>query len=98
MKVLQTNLFRKTVKKFHKNQKNHLDKVIRKIIGDPNSGDAKKGDLADVRVYKFKKLNQLILLAYIYDKKKITLTLLAIGTHENFYCDLKKSKLRSGRK
>ena len=92
MKILQTNLFRKSVKKFHKNQKKYLDKAVRKIIDDPNLGEAKTGDLAGIRVYKFQILTQFILLAYIYDNKKIILILLTFGTHENFYRDLKKSK------
>ena len=94
MKVFQTNLFRKAVKKLHKNQKKHLDKTIRKIISNPDLGEAKTGDLAGVRVYKFTMLNQLTLLAYTYNNKKIILILLAIGTHENFYRDLKKTKAK----
>jgi len=35
-------------------------------------------------------VNQLALLAYEYDEVKDTLTLLAFGSHENFYRDLKK--------
>jgi hypothetical protein len=35
-------------------------------------------------------INQLTLLAYSYDGSVLTLTLLAIGSHENFYRDLKK--------
>jgi len=34
---------------------------------------------------------QLTFLAYTYEEQTITLTLLALGTHENFYRDLKKS-------
>ena len=92
IKVAQTNLFRKSVKRLHKNQKKFLNKAVRKMRNDPTLGSIKKGDLADIRVYKFKMLNQIILLAYIYDDKEDLLTLLALGTHENFYRDLKKSK------
>lgn len=92
VKVIQTNLFQKSVKKLHKNQKKVLNKAIRKILSDTVLGPIKKDDLADVRVYKFKMLNQLILLAYTYNDKDDLLTLLALGTHENFYRDLKKSK------
>ena len=90
--VIQTNLFRRSIKKLHKNQKKVLNKAIRKIINSPTLGSAKKGDLADVQVYKFKMLNQLILLAYTYKDRKKFLILLALGIHENFYRDLKKSK------
>ena len=92
MKIFQTNLFFKSVKKLHKNQKKYLDKAVRKIIDDLNLGEAKTGDLAGIRVYKFKILNQLTLLAYTHDNNKMTLILLTFGTHENFYRDLKKSK------
>ena len=92
MQILQTNSFRKAVKKLHKNQKKHLDKAIQKITNDPTLGEAKTGDLASVRVYRFKILNQLTLLAYTYDNNKMILILLTFGTHENFYRDLKKSK------
>ena len=57
---------------------------------DPFLGDIKKGDLSDVYVYKFKMAKQFTLLAYSFENKTITLTLLALGTHENFYRDLKK--------
>ncbi|MBU0801066.1 MAG: type II toxin-antitoxin system RelE/ParE family toxin, partial [Alphaproteobacteria bacterium] len=53
-------------------------------------GEAKVGDLAGVSVYKFKMTGQLTLLAYSYAGETITLTLLAVGPHENFYRDLKK--------
>jgi hypothetical protein len=50
----------------------------------------KKGDLNGIRVYKFRMVNQLALLAYEYDDANDRLTLLAYGSHENFYRDLKK--------
>ena len=91
MNIVQTLSFRKAVKKLHKNQKHDLDKAIHTIIKDPNIGDDKIGDLTGVSVYKFKMVNQLTLLAYSYDDHTITLTLLALGSHENFYRDLKRS-------
>ena len=91
MKIFQTRSFTKTVKKLHKNQKADLDKAVQSIIDDPKIGDQKSGDLSDVRVYKFKMVGQLMLLAYSYEDDVLTLTLLALGSHENFYRDLKKS-------
>ena len=58
---------------------------------NPQIGDRKAGDLTGVRVYKFKMANQLNLLGYIYEDEVLTLTLLAICSHENFYRDLKQS-------
>lgn len=91
MKVLQTNTFSKTAKKLHANQKKDLDDSIRAIMADPALGEPKLGDLSGVSVYKFKMVNQLTLLAYTYEDRTITLPLLALGSHENFYRDLKKS-------
>ncbi len=91
MKVVQTNLFKKTVKKLHSNQKADLDKAVKAIMKDPNIGQSKTGDLSGVLIYKFKMVKQLTLLAYTYHDKTITLTLLTLGTHENFYRNLKKS-------
>ena len=60
-------------------------------MNNPLTNEAKVGDLAGVRVYKFKMAAQFILLAYTQENKGRSLTLLAFGTHENFYRDLKKS-------
>ena len=49
---------------------------------------ADEGDLAGVRVYKFDCINQLYLLAYLWDES--SRTWLAVGPHENFYRDLKR--------
>ena len=61
------------------------------LMGDPAIGYSKAGDLTGVSVYKFKMVNQLNLLAYSYKNEISALTLLVIGSHENFYRDLKQS-------
>ncbi len=58
---------------------------------NPLLGEGKVGDLAGVLVYKFKINKQLALLAYTFEETTITLTLLALGQHENFYRELKRS-------
>jgi mRNA-degrading endonuclease YafQ of YafQ-DinJ toxin-antitoxin module len=83
--------FSKAVKKLHANQKSGLDKAVQLVMQDPRIGDPKSGDLGSIRVYKFKMVNQLNLLAYSYEDEVLTLTLLALGSHENFYRDLKQS-------
>lgn len=88
--VLQMPLFKRVYKKLHSKERNYVDNVIQVITKDPKLGELKKGDLADVFVYKFKIYNQPMLLAYEYTPK--TLILLAMGPHENFYRDLKKNK------
>lgn len=91
MKVVQTNFFKRAIKKLHANQKADLDKAVEVIMKCPDIGQSKRGDLSGVLVYKFKMVKQQTLLAYTYHDQTITLTLLALGTHENFYRDLKKS-------
>jgi mRNA-degrading endonuclease YafQ of YafQ-DinJ toxin-antitoxin module len=91
MKVVQTNFFKKALKKLHAKQKADLDKAVEVIMKDPDIGQSRIGDLSGALAYKFKMVTQPTLPAYIYHGQTITLTLLALGTHENFYRDLKKS-------
>lgn len=79
------------VKKLPKQQKLELDEAVQAIMADPLLGEAKAADLAGVRVYKLKLNKQLALLGYEYDGETVPLYLLKLGSHENFYRDLKKS-------
>ena len=91
MRVLVTPTFKRTVKKLHKQQKAALDDAVRAIVGQPEAGETKVGDLAGVQVYKFRMGNLLCLLAYrVLDEN--TLKLLMVGPHENFYRDLKHTE------
>ena len=87
MKVIQSPKFKKVVKKLLKNEKKLLDDQIRTIINNPEVGDEKRGDLACIRVYKFKLEKKLYLLSYLYSNDEIQL--LTLGPHENYYKDLK---------
>lgn len=89
MTISQTKAFAKAVKKLKTNQKSDLDAAIHALVAAPESGDPKKGDLSGVRIYKFHMVNQLALLAYSYNEAAPGLTLLALGSHENFYRDMK---------
>ena len=91
MKVLQSRQFSRAVKKLHATQKSDLDKAVQLVMQDPRIGDLKSGEICSIRVYKFKMVNQLNRLAYSYEDEVLTLTLLALGSHENFYRDLKQS-------
>lgn len=91
MQVFQTATFVRQIKKLHKNQKKDLDLAVRAIIADPAVGEMKKGDLIGVQVYKFHMVNQLNLLAYEVSEEKQQLILLALGSHQNFYRNLKSS-------
>lgn len=86
--VVQAAGFRRAYRKLHANQKADVDRAVAIIISDPAVGEAKKGDLAGVNVYKFQCAGQLYLLAYEYDPA--TRLLLLLGSHENFYRDLKR--------
>lgn len=90
MTVLQKPTFEKAYKKLHKNQLVDVNKAINEIIQNPSIGVQKKGDLRDVFVHKFKMTNQLTLIAYTFEEDKIVLTFIAIGSHENFYRDIKR--------
>jgi mRNA-degrading endonuclease RelE of RelBE toxin-antitoxin system len=90
MKVVQTNRFEKVYKKLHKNQLEYVNKAIRDIIANPFTGIRKVGDLEDIFVYKFKMVGQLTLIAYMYEEEQIILTFVALGSHENFYRDMKR--------
>ncbi len=88
--VLQTPIFKKVVKKLKKNQKKELDSAIKALVKKPKLGEQKKGDLTYLRVYKFKMNKQLTLLGYSYDDGALILELIALGSHENFYRDIKR--------
>ena len=88
--VLQTPAFKKTVKKLKPNQKKDLDAAVKELIENPNLGEQKKGDLVFLRVHKFKMNKQLTLLGYSFDDGTLTLELMALGSHENFYRDIKR--------
>ena len=90
MEIIQYSSFEKAVKKLHPNAKQDLDIAVKKLVQNPQAGDLKKGDLNEIRVYKFQMVNHLTLLAYKYDESNDSTILLALGSHENFYRDLKK--------
>ena len=88
VEVLQGNGFRRAYKRLHPNQKADVDDAVAAIVANPELGEAKRGDLAGVFVHKFQCVGKLFLLAYEYDPA--TRLLLLVGTHENFYRDLKR--------
>lgn len=89
MRLLVTPTFVRATKKLHPPQKLELDAAIKTVSANPSLGDAKVGDLIGVRVYKFRISSQQYLLAYrVVDDQ--TLKLLTLGSHENFYRDLKR--------
>jgi hypothetical protein len=93
LKVLSTPSFDRVVKKMHARDKKLVDQAVVNIAADPAIGEEKKGDLAEVFVYKFKVNKQEVLLAYRLQpnkKKPKEVVLLNIGSHENFYSVMKR--------
>lgn len=82
--------FNKTKKKLPKLLRQEIDTAVDYICRNPSLGEPKTGDLSGVFVYKFYLLKEEYLLAYIVDNEEKTVTLLAVGGHENFYRDLKR--------
>ncbi len=89
--VLQTKRFGRQYKKLNANVAVDVDKAVTEVAETPNVGERKKGDLANLFVYKFRSQNQLYLLGYTLDDGLRLVYLQAISSHENFYRDLKRN-------
>ena len=87
--VLQTQRFSRQYKKLHDNTAADVDSAVDEVRLNPEIGERKKGDLAALRVFKFRSAGQLYLLGYMLDEDVRLIYLEAIGPHENFYRDLK---------
>lgn len=87
----QNRRFARAYKKLHDNVAADVDAATEVVAADPAIGERKKGDLADLLVYKFHSQNQLYLLGYTIDDEVRLVYLEAVGPHENFYRDLKRS-------
>lgn len=88
--AVQTRRFARVYKKLKPNTVKNVDAAVAKIIANPEIGDAKKGDLAQLRVYKFHSDGQLYLLGYTLEDVPKLVYLESIGSHENFYRNLKR--------
>jgi len=87
MRIIQTRSFEQKVKKLSPSVKTELDNAVREVLAQPDIGEQKKGDLRAVFVYKFRIQKNLYLMAYRYNAE--ILELLMLGTHENYYKELK---------
>lgn len=89
MRIFVTPTFDRAAKKLHRLQKDELDAAVKTVAGDTQIGEETVSDLAGIRVCKCRMNNQLCLLSYrILDEDRIKL--LTMGSHENFYRDLKR--------
>jgi len=66
------------------------DTAVGVVADNPDVGERKKGDLAQLWVYKFRSQGQLYLLGYTREDEVRLIYLEALGPHENFYRDLKQ--------
>jgi len=85
--IIVSSHFVKFKKRAHSKLQLTIDEQVKLIIENPEIGELKKGDLKTVRILKFKFNKQLYLLSYEF--KMETLFLYTIGSHENYYRDLK---------
>jgi mRNA-degrading endonuclease RelE of RelBE toxin-antitoxin system len=80
--------FKNYVKKLPRHFQQVILDAVEYVMANPDVGELKKGDLAGVRVHKFKMVRQLTLMAYRIEND--SLVLYQVGPHENFYKNLKK--------
>ncbi|PCJ45345.1 MAG: addiction module toxin RelE [Gammaproteobacteria bacterium] len=83
--VYETRRFAKALGKLNEATQKSVENEIEKVIADPGLGEQKKGDLNHLWVHKFKINNQEWLLGYNWNEEKITIHLLQLGSHENYY-------------
>ena len=83
--VYVSRRFKKALSKLPEAQLKIVEDEIDRIVGDPEMGEQKKGDLSHLRVHKFNMNNQLALLGCSWLEEKVEIYLLQLGSHENFY-------------
>lgn len=88
--VRQSRRFARQYKKLKDNVAVDVDAAVGLIAENPALGERKKGDLANLLVYKFRSQSQLYLLGYTTDDVVRLIHLEAVGPHENFYRDIKR--------
>jgi hypothetical protein len=95
---MQTNFMRpfaQSVKRAHKPLRLAIEDEVEVVREAPEIGELKVGDLAGIRVHKFRFNRQEYLMAYRSPAKNAPMEFLIIdfyqvGVHENFYDELKQ--------
>lgn len=88
--VRQTRRFARTYKKLvNAALIADTDAAVATVAVNPDIGERKKGDLAQLWVHKFRSQGQLYLLGYSREDTVRLVYLEALGPHENFYRDVK---------
>ncbi len=88
--VSQTRRFLRQYKKLNDKTAKEVDDAVVQVAKNPTIGEKKKGDLSELWVYKFKSNIQLYLLGYSVDDGLRLIYLESIGSHENFYRNIKR--------
>ena len=88
--VMQARRFARQYKKLHRNTVPDIDEAVEVVSQTPKVGMRKKGDLSELYVYKFISSGQEYLLGYTLDEEVKLIYLEAVGSHQNFYRDIKK--------
>jgi mRNA-degrading endonuclease YafQ of YafQ-DinJ toxin-antitoxin module len=91
IRITSSTSFIKEVKKFHINEQQLVEQAIIAIATSPSAGRAKIDDLTGIYVYKFRAVGRTLLTAYAFLSEE-WIQLLKVGSHENFYRDLKRGK------
>ena len=88
--VSQTRRFLRQYKKLNDKTAKDVDDAVVQVAKKPTIGEKKKGDLSELWVFKFRSGSQLYLLGYSIDDGLRLIYLESIGSHENFYRDIKR--------
>ena len=88
--VSQTRRFLRQYKKLNDKTAKDVDDAVVQVANKPATGKKKKGDLSELWVFKFRSDSQLYLLGYSIDDGLRLIYLESIGSHENFYRDIKR--------
>ena len=96
MRTTFKKAFAQFVKKASKPLQLTIEIRVAEVCNNPRIGQQKLGDLQEIFVYKFRFNAQEYLMAYKFDHFADALNITwiefcQIGTHENFYTQLKKS-------
>ncbi len=96
MRTTYKKAFAQFVKKASKPLQLAIEVRVNEVCNNPRIGQQKAGDLQGIFVYKFRFNTQEYLMAYQFDHfdgaESITwIEFCKIGSHENFYTQLKKS-------
>ena len=88
MNILQMPRFKSYVKKLPCPFQQIVLDAVEDVVANPEKGELKTGDLKNFRVVKFLMNRQLTLMAYKLEND--SLIFYQVGSHENFYRELKK--------